>query len=109
MKSKKEKLKNALGGFFAFAILSSAYSERLQALKDYVYSALAYYISQAAEYLGIPYDVFLLIIGITATYIALKLAEGSLKTMVIICWALIVILLIAKFLYGFSLSSILPG
>jgi len=108
-KSKKESIKSALGGVAAFAIFGSSYVDQLDRIKEMLYRMYVYYASLAANWIGVPLEILNLIILITITYVSLKLSEGSIKTLVVIGWALIIVLIIAKLLFSFSLVNLLPS
>jgi|GEM_PF-5539394 len=108
-KSKKESLKSAVGGIAAFTIFGSSYVDQLDKVKEILYNAYVYYLSIAADYIGVPFEILNLVVLLTLTYISLKISEGSIKTFVLIGWALIIILVIAKVFFCFSLASLLPS
>ncbi len=108
-KSKKESIKSVVGGIAAFTIFGSSYVDQLDKVKEILYNAYVYYLSIVADYICVPFEILNLIVLITLTYISLKIAEGSIKTLVLIGWALIIILAIAKIFFCFSLASLLPS
>jgi len=109
VKSKKESIKNAFGGIAALALFGSNYVSQTDVIKEFLFSIYWHYLEMFSSFIGLPAEIINVVIIITSMYVSLKVAEGSIKTLVIIGWLLIIILLIAKLVFSFSIASYLPG
>ena len=106
--SKKErfkKAKNALGGIGALALFGSNYSTYTTTVSNYVYSFYTKGLEVLSNYTGLPTDILNVIVVITLAYISLKLAANSVKTLVIISWIIVIILISLNILFGFKLGA----
>ena len=109
VKSKKESVKNALGGVMAIGLFGGNYLAQTEVVKHYLYDVYWYYLELLEDYIGLPAEIINVIIVITIMYVSLKIAESSIKVLVLIGWILIAILVIARLVFSFSIAPYLPG